>query len=79
MFQTKFVEEMKTNFVFNNFFPKRVFYEIMRKSTVERGRLQMTIWDMPISRWISKATDTITVCTTHYFSNVKSCKNAPQN
>jgi len=31
IFQTKFVEKMKTHFVFNNFFENRAVYETMEK------------------------------------------------
>ena len=48
---------MKTYFMFNNFFPNRALYEIMRKDTVEPGRLRMKIWRMRISRWVPKATN----------------------
>ena len=30
----------------------------MWKNTIERVRLQMTIWRMPIAYWLSKATNT---------------------
>jgi len=39
MFQSKLVEKIKTNFVFNNFFLEdRAVYEIMWRNIVERGR-----------------------------------------
>jgi len=40
------------------FFENRVVYEIMWKNTIERVRPQMTIWRMPITCWLSKATNT---------------------
>jgi len=56
---SKFGEEIKTHFVFNNFYRKiKAVYEIMWKNTIERGRPQMTIWRMRIARWIPKATNT---------------------
>jgi hypothetical protein len=69
MFQTKFVEEIKTHFVFNNFFPENsAVYEIMRKNIVELDRPQVTIWRMRTACWITKATYTLTVCNTYCFS-----------
>jgi len=46
MFQSKFVEKIKTHFVVNNFFsPKnRAFCEVMCRNTVQRGRPQMAIY-----------------------------------
>ena len=39
MFQTKFVEKIKTHFVFSKFFSaNRVVYEIMWKNSVEPDR-----------------------------------------
>jgi len=39
MFQTKFVEKIKTHFMFSNFFWKIApFYEIMWKNIVEPGQ-----------------------------------------
>jgi hypothetical protein len=37
------------------FFENRVFYEIMWKNMVERGRTQVTIWSMCIACWIPMA------------------------
>ena len=54
----KFVEKIKTHFIFNNFFPNVAVYEIMWKNIVEPGRLQMTKWRMRIVCWIPKATNT---------------------
>jgi hypothetical protein len=55
-------ENQNTYFVFSNpppfFFENRVVYEIMWKNTVERGRLQMAIWNMRIACWVPKAMDT---------------------
>jgi hypothetical protein len=65
MFQTKFVDKIKTHFVFSKLFffsENRDVYEIIWKNTVERGRSQMTIWRMRIACWIPKATDTHSVC-----------------
>jgi len=57
MFQTKFVEKIKTHILCSVtfFFENRVVYEIMWKNIVERGRPQMTIWRMSIACWIPKA------------------------
>jgi len=45
MFQTKFVEEIKTHILCSVtfFFETRTFYEVMWKNIVERGRPQTTI------------------------------------
>ena len=58
MFQTKFVEEIKTHVLCSVtfFLPEnRAVYEIMWKNIVERGRQQMTVWRMRIVCWIPKA------------------------
>ena len=64
IFQTKAVEKVKTNFMFNNFFPppfkNHVVYEITWKNIVERGRSQMKIWRMRIACWMPKATNALT-------------------
>jgi len=54
MFQTKFVEKIKTHFMSNNFFsPENLaLYEIMWKNIVEPDRSQMRI-----ACWITKAID----------------------
>jgi len=44
------------------FFENRVFYEIMWKNIVERGRPQMSIWCMRIACRIPKATNTHSSC-----------------
>ena len=59
MFQTKVVKKIKTHILCSiTFFENRAVYEIMWKSTVERGRPQMTTWRMRIACWIPKATNT---------------------
>ena len=64
----KIVEEIKT-FSFN-----RVVYETIWKIFLEPNRTQMTIWPMPITCWIPKATNTHThththrLCNTHCYS-----------
>ena len=64
MFLLKAEDEIKTQFIFNNFF----FFEnlarcyIMRKNIVEPDRSQVTIWRMPIACWIPKATNTHSEC-----------------
>ena len=59
-FRTKVVEKIKiTHFKFTTFFfENRAVYDIMWKSTVERGKPQMTIRRMRNARWITKATNT---------------------
>jgi hypothetical protein len=65
MFQIKFIEKIKTHFVFSDFylfiffFENRALYEIMWKNIVETDRSQMTICRMRIACWITKATDTL--------------------
>jgi len=56
MFQTKFVEKIKTHFMFGNFFffENRAVYEITWKNIVERGRSQMRMWRMCKASWILK-------------------------
>jgi len=52
-------ENQNTHFKFNNLlFENHVVYEIMCNNIVEPGRLQITIWRMPIARWIPMATNT---------------------
>jgi len=60
MFQTKFVEEIETQIVFNNFFffENRAVYEIMWENIVQQGRPQMTICHMHIACWVPEATNT---------------------
>jgi hypothetical protein len=61
MFQTKFVEKIKTHFMFNNLFSEsRAVYEIMWKNMVQPDRRQITIWRMRIACWITKATHKLT-------------------
>jgi hypothetical protein len=55
---TSVVEKIETNILCSKpFLGNRTVYEIMWKNSAERGRLQMTIWHMRISLWISKATN----------------------
>jgi hypothetical protein len=44
------------------FWKNRIFYVIMWKNIVERGRPQMTIWRMRIACWITIATNTHSFC-----------------
>jgi hypothetical protein len=64
MFQTKFVEEMKTLIFCSTFFflENRAVYEVMWKNMVQLGRPQMTIWGLRIACWVTKATNTHTGC-----------------
>jgi len=48
----KFVEKIKTHFMFNNVFQLLCLYEIMWENNVERGRRQMAIWRMRFVCWI---------------------------
>jgi hypothetical protein len=45
-----------------------VVYVIMWKNTVETEGLQVTICPMPIACWITKATNTLRICNTHWSS-----------
>ena len=61
MFHIKYVEKIKTHFVFSNFFFLIVPFEIMWKNTVETDGPQMTIWRKSIACRITKATHKFTV------------------
>ena len=61
IFQTKAVEKIKTHILCSVtffFLENLAIYEKMWKNIVERGRPQMTIWQMRIACWIPKATNT---------------------
>jgi len=62
MFQIKFVEKIKTNFLFSIifFFFNCAAYEIMWKNNVEPDSPQKTIRRIHIACWIIKPTDTHT-------------------
>jgi hypothetical protein len=62
-------ENQNTHFVFTNFFFENcALYEIMWRNIVERGKAQMKIWRMPITKWIPKATNTqLSLCNTRCF------------
>jgi hypothetical protein len=69
MFQTKFVEKIKTHILFLiTFFENRAVYEIMWENIVEPWWPQMAIWRTRIACWITKATDTLSICNTYCFS-----------
>ena len=59
MFQTKFVEKIKTHFIFNNFLPEnRTIYEIMWKKIDTAGQVtDDIIRRMCFARWITKVTN----------------------
>ena len=57
MFQTKFVENIKTHILCSFFFKSCRLWDNVEKNMVERGRSQMTVWRMRITCWISKAID----------------------
>jgi len=61
MFETKFVEKIKTRILCSTIFFRKSVYE-MEKNTVEPGRPQMTTWCMCISCWIPKAKNTPSEC-----------------
>jgi len=59
MFSSKFVENIKTYFMFNIFFLNRALYEIMCKNIVETARSRTTTWSMRIACWRTKGTNTL--------------------
>jgi hypothetical protein len=58
MFETNYGEKLETQVLSNFFFEIYVFYEIMLKNIVERGKPLMTIWRRRIACWIPRATNT---------------------
>jgi len=59
MFQTKFMQKIKTHILCSVTFPEyRAVYEIMWKSIVQQSRSHMTVWRVRFACWITKATDT---------------------
>ena len=55
--------EIKTHFMFKNFFPKVVpIWGIMWKNIVEPVWPQMTIWRLRVACWIPKSTNTHSEC-----------------
>jgi len=61
MFQTKFVQKIKTNILCSVtiFYEYRAIYEIMwKKNIIERGRPQMTAWRMNNACLIPKVANT---------------------
>jgi hypothetical protein len=70
MSETKVVENIKTHFMLNYIFSpeNRAVYVIMWKATVDPDRRRMAIWRMRIACWMTKATDTLSICNTHCFS-----------
>jgi len=58
LFQTNVVEEIKTHFMFNNFFLSKTMYEIMWENAVDLDRPQMMIRRMRFACWTSKTTNT---------------------
>jgi len=74
MFQTKVVDKFKTYILYSvTYFENCALYEKRSKNTLEPGRPQMTIWRMHIVRvrWIPKATNTLRICNTYWFSTTK--------
>jgi len=54
---TKFVERIRTHFMFRNFFKNSAIYEIICKNMVEPDRPQIIVRHMWIACWISNSTD----------------------
>jgi hypothetical protein len=59
MFQTKYVEKIKTHFTFSDFFLSRRVCRLWDngKNIVDPDRRQMTIWCMRIACWAPKASN----------------------
>ena len=76
MFQTEFVQKIKTHILCSVtfFFENHAVYEKKWKNIVERGRPQMTIWRTRIACWVPKVTHThththtLTICNTYCFA-----------
>jgi len=63
IFQAKWVEKIKTHFLFSvTVFRDRAVYEKRRKNTVGPDRSQMTLWRMRIVCWIHKSKNTHLDC-----------------
>jgi hypothetical protein len=59
MFQTTFVDNIKTHVLSSIFFfENRAVYKIMCKDILKAGRAQLTIWRMRPEFWIPKAINT---------------------
>ena len=71
MFQTKVVEEIKTHFMFNNFFPRkscRLWDNVEKHGTARRATDDSITRRMRFACWITKATDTQSEYAIHCFS-----------
>jgi hypothetical protein len=75
MFQTTFVEEFKTHFMFSKYFENLAVYEIMWKN-IERSRPQMTIRRMRTACWIQTHTQNMQYLLLFRYNN--SHANAPR-
>jgi len=62
-------ESQNTHFMFNNFFSENcATYEIMWKNMVQPYRPatdDKMIWLMPFACWVTKASDTLSICGTY--------------
>jgi len=70
MFWAKFVGKNKTQILCSvTFFfsENRAVHNTIWKNVVAPDRPQMTIWRMRISRWVPKATNTLSICNTYFF------------
>ena len=73
MFQAKVVKKIKTHILFSVmffFFENHAVYGIVYTNIVDTGRLQVAIWRIPISRYITKPRETYchTYITLHCFT-----------
>jgi hypothetical protein len=65
IFPIEDVEKIKTHVLYSvTFLKKFVMYKIMLKNMVEMDRSQIAIWYMQFVCQISKATDTLQMCST---------------
>ena len=72
----KFVRKIKTHILYSTpppyFLKKCVVYEtIGKKNMAGTDRPQMAIWRMRMACWITKATDTLSMCSNYCFSMAK--------
>jgi len=61
MFETKFVDKIKTRILFSITFVRKScrLWDNVQKNIVEPGRPHMTIWRIRFACWITEATDTL--------------------
>jgi hypothetical protein len=82
MFQTEYVEKIRTHFIYNNFFTEnRAVYEVLWNNMVKPDRQQMTICEGIPKNWenlnSARTTPKETVETRSYGNNIFSWSNSP--